>query len=255
MGLFDFFKKKEVKKSLGLEDLLQKAAKEPAYRYEFYNRLLTDDLVVITSSNTLPMGEHVLQASQTVDLLSLSDGRIPIFTSPERILDKGIVKQQLPILTMKGKDIFTMTKGAAFVLNPYSDVGKDLLPEEVESMLNGSIHQGHRRIEIKKDTQVQIGQPAVYPTEVVNALKVIFAKALNIEAVYLGWVFSPSTGEPPHYIFGVKGEGELQCVIHEAGNTAQKFLKPQEIVDFIRVDNKGGISDYFLKNCEPFYKR
>lgn len=255
MWLFDFLKKKPPANKLSLESLLQKAAKEPAYRNEFYDRLLTDDLTVITEARLLPVGHHVLQTDQTVNLLTLPDGRIPVFTSPERIFDKGVIKQELPILTMNGKDLFTMAKGAIFILNPYSDFGKDLLPEEIESMLNGSINNGHRKIEIKKDTQVMIGQPAVYPTEMVTVIKTIFARDVNVEAAFLGWIINPSSGEPPHYIFGVKGQGDLQNIITEAGNTAQQFLKPTEIVDFIKVDKNNGVSDYFIKNCEPFYKR
>jgi hypothetical protein len=57
MGLFDIFKKKNRQPgftNLSLEDLLQKAATKPEYRPEFYKRLLSDKLVVITSDNGQP---------------------------------------------------------------------------------------------------------------------------------------------------------------------------------------------------------
>lgn len=259
MGLFDLFKKKKEqpsKSNLSLEMLLQKSAAEPAYQPEFYKRLLSDDLVVITESSAPPRGKHILQEDTKVNIVSYQDGKIPVFTSKERIFDKGVIKEQVQYLQMKGQDLFETAKGATFLLNPYSDYGKELLPDEVQSMLNGTIlTDQHRQVKIEKDTKVMLAQPAKYPTAIVNALKILFSKYPNINAAYLGWIFNPESGEPPHYIFAIEGEGDLQSITHEAGFIAKQFLDPAEIVDFIRIDNKGGLCDYFTKETTAFYRR
>jgi len=259
MGLFDIFKKKSnntQQADLSLEALLEKAASEPAYRTEFYKRLLFDDLVVITQDSTLNDGNQTLQQDTQVKIVSYPDKKIPVFTSTERIFDKRIIKEQVQYLQMKGESLFEMAKGASFVLNPYSAYGKKLLPGEVEQMLNGTIlTDNHRQIKIEKETSIQIGQPANYPTEIVNSLNKLFSQRPTINAAYLGWIYNPSSGEPPHYIFGLDGEGDLQDVTNEAGFTAKQFLKADDIVDFIRIDNRDGLSDYFLKSTKPFYKR
>lgn len=259
MGLFDIFKKKPAQTAsndLTLETLVQKAATEPAFRAEFYKRLLSDELVVITEKSGLPEGNHTLEHDTKVNIVSFADGKIPVFTSTERIFDKGVVKEQVEFMQMKGENLFRLAKGATFLLNPYSDYGKELLSDEVEKMLSGNIlNVNAKTITIQKETKVQIGQPTKYPTDIINSLKVLFADKPNIKAAYLGWIYNPDSGEPPHYIFGLDADGDIQSVTQEAGFTAQQFLGEDELVDFILVDNKSGVSSYFLKSVEPFYKR
>jgi len=258
MGLFDIFKKKNIPQAsdnLNLEQLLQKAAKEPAFRAAFCNRLLIDDLVVITQNNGLPPGTSTLQTDTSVNLLTYPDGKIPVFTSPERIFDKGVIKEQVQYLQMKGRDLFSFTKGATFILNPYSDYGKELLPDEIESLLNGTLIEASRTLTIEKETKVLLAQPAKYPTEIVHALKTLFAERPIVKAAYLGWIHNPTTADPPHYIFAIDADGDIQSLTQEAGYTARHYLGANEIVDFIRIDHNGGLSDYFLKDTTPFYKK
>lgn len=259
MGLLDIFKKKQKGQvnndSLTLEQLLQKSATEPAFRAEFYKRLFTDQVVVITQNSNLTEGNQTLQQYTSINIVSYPDGKIPVFTSTNRIFDKGVVKEQVEYVQMKGENLFRLAKGAIFLLNPYSDYGKELFPDEIERLLNGTIlTDTAKTLTIEKETQIQIGQPAKYPTDIVNSLKKLFSERPNVRTAYLGWIFNPQSGEPPHYIFGLDVDGDLQNLTQEAGFTAKQFLKQHEFVDFIKID-KSGISNYFLKQTEPFYKR
>jgi len=242
--------------SLTLEQLLQKAVSEPAFRAEFYKRLLTDKLVIITQNSNIPEGNQTSQKDTSVSIVSYPDGKIPVFTSTDRIFDKGIIKEQVEYMQMTGENLFGLAKGATFLLNPYSDYGKELLTNEIESLLNGTIlTDTAKTLTIEKETEVQIGQPAKYPTEIVNSLKKLFSERQNVKAAYLGWIFNPDSGEPPHYIFALDVDGDLQNLTQEAGFTAKQFLEQNEFVDFIKIDKNGGISNYFLKQTTPFYKR
>ncbi len=40
-------------------------------------------------------------------------------------LNKDIVKEEVEYMQMKGKNLFDFAKGATFLLNPYSDYGKE----------------------------------------------------------------------------------------------------------------------------------
>jgi len=258
MGLFDLFKSKSKQPEntkLSLEQLLQKAPTEPAYRAEFYNRLLIDTLIVLTQNTGLPEGNQTLKQNTRVNIVSFPNNKIPLFTSKQRIFDRGIVKEKVEYMEMKGASLFELAKGATFLLNPYSDYGKELLPDEIERILNGKfLTDTLKPITIQKDVKVQIGQPAKYPTDLVNSLKILFANWHNINAAYLAWIYNPDNGEPPHYIFGLDGNGDLQTVIQEAGFTAKQFLGKDEFVDFIQIGGKGDISSY-LRLTAPFYKR
>lgn len=259
MGLFDLFKKKKSQQPLDnftLETLLQKAATEPAYRAEFYKRILSAELIILTQNSEIQKGSQILQEDTKVDIVSYPDGKIPVFTSTDRIFDKGIVKEEVEYMEMTGENLFDLAKGATFLLNPYSEYGKELLPDEVERMLSGKIlTDTSKTLTIEKKTKVQIGQPTKYPTEIINSLKILFANKPNLKAAYLGWIFDSESGEPPHYIFGLEADGNIENLTQEAGFTAKQFLDADDFVDFIKVDKKNGLSDYFLNSVEPFYKR
>ncbi|MCC8408623.1 enhanced serine sensitivity protein SseB C-terminal domain-containing protein [Mucilaginibacter sp. UR6-1] len=263
MGIFDWLKtKKEVSAPLEvpepanrLEAVLQKAASEPAYRLEFYQLLLSEDLVVITQDTGLPEGSFIAEENTTISIATLSDGRVPVFTSTDRIFDKGVIRHQVPFVAMKGKDLFKMTSGAKFILNPYSDYGKELLAEEITNMLNGTVLEPvHQQITVEKETQVLIGQPASYPEKLVESLKILLATKPAVKAAFLAFIHDPSSGIEPHYIIGLDMDSADQTVNNEVGFLAQSHLGPGEIVDLILVSKDNGISSYF-RSTTPFYKR
>ena len=138
----------------------------------------------------------------------------------------------------------------------HSDYGKELLPNEIESLLKGTIlANNHQQMTVEQNTQVQIGQPANYPTELVNSLKTLFADRPSVKAAYLGWIYNPSIEEPPHLIFALEIEGERESITNEAGYTAQQLSNPNDIIDFIHIDSNGGLNDYFTKETTAFYTR
>lgn len=260
MGLFDVFKKKNNQQAientiLSLEALLQKATTESAYRAEFYKRILSENLVIITQNSELPKGSKILQENTKIKIVSYADGKIPVFTSTDRIFDQSVVKDEIEYMEMKGENLFELAKGATFLINPYSEYGKELLPEEVERILSGEIlTDNSTTLIIEKNTKVEIGQPAKYPTDIINSLKILFSNKPILKAAYLGWIFNAESGEPPHYIFGLEADEDIESLTQEAGFTVKEFLKADEFVDFIKVDKKSGLSDYFY-SVEPFYKR
>ncbi|MCB9223565.1 MAG: SseB family protein [Crocinitomicaceae bacterium] len=103
---------------------------------QFYTKLLWADLIVLTDGST-PKEEG---ENATVNFIALESGHIPIFSSINRIHDKGIIKKEVPFITLKGHDLLEITKGASLVLNPYSDYPKELVPEEINDLLEGTIY-------------------------------------------------------------------------------------------------------------------
>lgn len=255
MGIFNFFKKTADAPNLdpiSLEDLLKKAATEPAFRAEFTKRLLSDDLIILTEGGSVEEGSHVLQENTSINILTLPDGRLPVFTSKERILDQNIIQEKMNFMQMSGRNLFEMTRGATFVLNPYSQYGKELLPDEIANMLDGTLTSS-KKITVQKDTEVQIGQPAKYPVEMIASLCRLFADRHNVKAAFLGWIFDPESGDAPHYIFSIDADGDFQSTVNEAGFTAEQYLEKHEIVDFVKFGN-GTLDDYF-ESVTPFYQR
>lgn len=144
MGIFDIFKKKKTDSTFPeneLEQCLMQAVSESSAQKEFYQKLLWNQLFVLTAGHDASTeGVQTLEEDTTVKFVTFEEGQIPIFTSTNRIFDKGIIKEKVPYMSLKGQDLFGVAKGATFILNPYSDYGKELIPEEIENLLNGRIY-------------------------------------------------------------------------------------------------------------------
>lgn len=250
MNLFNFFNKK---KQYSLEDLLKKAADDASYRADFLKRLLDEDLVLITDGGAITEGAMRLEKDTKVKVFSFSDGRIPVFTSTDKIFDKGVIKKQVNYLKASSQDIFGFLKGAKLVLNPYSDYGKEFLPEEIERLLDGTYFTGKaREIVVEKETTVKISQPARYPDLLVKALNRIFADDSSINSAYLGWIHDELSDVPPHYIFAISMNGDWKKFTDAIGSIVTEIIG-EEIVDFMPITGKGGIENYFIQNTKPFY--
>lgn len=259
MAIFDIFKKKKPDSTFPeneLEKSLMKASSDISARNEFYTKLLWNELIVLTNGhNVSEEGRKTLEQDTEVQFVTFESGQIPVFTSTNRIFDKGVIKEQVPFMAMKGQDLFGFTKGATFILNPYSDYGKELIPQEIENLLNGSIFEKTNQMEIKEDTEVLIGQPSKYPTELVKALSNLFTSEPNVKSAYLGTIKMDKSEKLPHLIIAMDMEGNMSSVSGKAGALAEQMIGKNEIIDFIKIENNNGISDYFINRTKPFYKR
>ena len=144
MGIFDIFKKKKTDSTFPeneLEQSLMQATSNISAQKEFYQKLLWNQLYVLTNKQSVSIeGIQTLEKGTSVQFITFEDGQIPVFTSTNRIYDKGIIKEEVPYFSIKGQDLFGVIKGATFILNPYSDYGKKLIPEEIENLMDGTIY-------------------------------------------------------------------------------------------------------------------
>ena len=153
MKIFDIFKKKKTESTFPeneLEQSLMQAASNISARKEFYQKLLWNQLYVLTgiqsASNEMVQN---LEKDTTVQFVTFKGGQIPIFTSTNRIFDNGIIKENVSFISLKGQDLFGAVKGATFILNPYSNYRKELFPEEIENLMDGTIYDKIDKNEIE----------------------------------------------------------------------------------------------------------
>lgn len=143
MALFDIFKKKKTDSTFPeneLEKCLIDAASNVTVHKEFFQKLLWNNIYILTIDQT--DSDEKMENSGYVNIraATFDEGQVPIFTSINRIFDKGIIKKDVTYLGLKGQDLFERIKGSTYLLNPYSDHCRVLTPEVIEDLLNGSIY-------------------------------------------------------------------------------------------------------------------
>jgi type III secretion system (T3SS) SseB-like protein len=203
----------------------------------------------------LKIQNNVLQQGTQLHIQSFErDGRtwLPIFSSLERL--EHYIRNDSNYLQLHAKDFFEITRGAHVILNPGSPYGKEFLPEEIEQLLDGSIFKPLQTYTTPKDTQVLIGQPAVYPNELVRVLSAYFEKNPHVHKAYLVQYFNQEADEKPHLLIGIEGKGDWQQVVGDAGMIASEVIGTGEVIDFMRLD-QSGLSKSIIRQTKPFYQR
>jgi len=246
-----------------LELALVRATSDAAARPEFYRKLLSSQLFFVTpdapeeETTVAPAGEQVV----LVFWGDANESFLPFFSSRERLMQvigqapEGAGAEACGFIAVLGRDAFVMLAQAstAAVLNPGLPCGKRFVSEEIRAIADGSIFGGEL-ITIDKHSSVLLGQPAEYPTELVDALRALFAKHRAVEAAFLAQIHDPKSDLPPHPIIGVVGPG-CDDAVQEAGMLASAIV--QGPVDFAEMtaDDQHDLATYFRAEATPFYER
>lgn len=244
--------------SNALEMALIKAADDPAQRPEFYRLLLESEVFVLGETQSKQDGRRIVTEGEKLLLMNWQkeDGTpvIPFFSSIDA-LRRAITEVQ-SYLGLPARTLFEMTKGASLVLNPRSDYGKEFFPKEIEDLLRSGVNRTEQSRVVQEPTEVLLGEPEHYPTEMVSALKSLLAKHPAVKAAYLCLMQERSSQDGPNLVVGVEGDGDLDRIVRQAGAVAADTAPKGEPVDFVRV-TKGekGLSEYFLSSVPPFYTR
>ncbi len=241
-----------------LERSLVKAANDPSHRPQFYRDLLASEIYVIhAGGQPLEIHDGVLQEGANLQMEAWQrDGEdwLPIFSSLTRL--QQYLQSKAVYVQLHARDFFEITRGANVLLNPGLDYGKEFTVAEIERMLDGSIFHAGQSYTIDKETQILIGQPAEYPTELVNALSRLFRQHSHVRAAYLAHFFNPDRDERPHTLIGIDASGDWEAIVGDAGMVAKQVIAGNEIVDFVPISPDDNLlSQYMLHDTKPFYKK
>ncbi len=239
------------------ERSLMQAASDPAHRPQFYRDLVAADLFIIQEGPPLETsGRTVLSQGASLKVRHIDwNGKpyIPAFSSLPRI--QAVVQSEVSYVALNALEFMKITRGAELILNPGSDFGKEFTKAEIESVLDGSIWQPSERYVAQKETKIMIGQPARYPKELVEVLARYFKTTKEVKRAYLAHFCNPERNEKAHTLIAVEMNGNWDLVMAGAGIVARDVQIPDPPVDFLQITGRGGVEDYFKRDCKPFYKR
>jgi hypothetical protein len=240
-----------------LERLLRQAASEPAHRPEFYKTLLNSNVFVLGTAGR-GNGSHELEGGSKIKIASWEkqDGSpaIPFFTSLSTLL-KAIDSEQT-YLELPARSLFEATAGTTLFLNPKGDFGKEFSAQEISNLLANGGHAVADTRQVEHGTRVLIGQPAQYPTTLIDSVAKLLAKHPRVIKAYLGLMHDTSQDEKPCLAIGIELDGDFDQVKGSVGAVALDTAPKDEAVYILKVE-KGddGISRYLRTETTPFYER
>lgn len=162
--------------------------------------------------------------------------------------------QQTLILTFDDLAAMVLDKkgnSEGFVINPYGEniifnkTMIEALREDKERRAKGGVVEQV----VKKDTTVQLGQPRIYPKEMVNAISNYLKKQKNVHAAYLQLMIKE--GEQSYLVI-VDFTGDRRELFDGIANVAMSHLNGM-FIDLVPYDSDFGHNA--INNIEPFYKK
>ncbi|GAA4385164.1 enhanced serine sensitivity protein SseB C-terminal domain-containing protein [Hymenobacter koreensis] len=237
-----------------LEEAMLRAAQEPDMRLVFYHELLQAQLLVLTvqPEGTAP-GEVIITEGTEVQLHVLHDGRIPVFSSEERIYEGGAQPTEVHFLRIQGDALFRMVAAAECVLNPFSPFGKLLVAQELDDLLSGRIFG---QPEGQEAPQVQLHPVTELPEGMAQDLQQFCAAHAHIKASHLAVMQLAGQQAPPRLLLAFDVEGDDMDFLQELGPVLKNYLSEQDAIDVVRLspDPNEPLTQYFNQQ-EPLYQR
>ena len=238
-----------------LEQLLLLAATDEQARPAFYQALLQEEiLMILAPMEGMEPGEVTLAEGQEIQLQVLSDGKLPIFSSPPRLTDGGLDNGPVNYVRIPGHAFFSMIQGQDCVLNPFSPAGKILPKDELAALLNGQLTGPLSPA--GGDAQVLLSQPAEVPQAVADAVTTWAASQPQLEAAYLAQMQVATNPDVPRLLLAFISTTPDPGFMQELGPVLEGPTDVYQFVDLMLLDvnSEEGVNPYF-RTIEPFYKK
>ena len=218
-----------------LENAMLAAVTDASAHAAFYRLLLSSDLVALGTYGETMFLETVRGPAGDFH---------PVFTSGARI--EALIKDEVPRFTIAGRDLFKITRGARFVLNPGSIPDKTLTAEEIAWCLE----------KFSPPAELIVAQPKVYPVNLVKALCVLFTSRAAIKAAHLVYVARQGIDTEGHPMIGLEADGDVPRLAQEIFAAAEAVL-PGTAIEVVYLDTSAPLPplQQHLLSVPPFYSR
>ncbi|HIF25023.1 MAG TPA: hypothetical protein EYG18_07080 [Micavibrio sp.] len=237
-----------------LEKLLEDFVKEGTSGEQFYAVLLSSEVFALSGDEPIDGGQRkILDAETEIQLVNgeMDDGTnfVPIFTSLEE-LQKSI-NEEMNYIGMEGWNMLHMVKDTNVVINPNSEYGIHLTPENIAEIIQ---FFGASQFTVEEETPVLIGRMAEDPTELKNVVKEVFARDPRVKTAHLALLVNEKTQEKSIVIAVDFAEGqEYPEIFKIAGSAAQPHIPQGHYLDFVVVNDDDGVSATIVSDGDRFY--
>lgn len=246
-----------------IDELFEQACTNSGYLPAFQRRLPESYLLVLVRD--VPGPDDVVGPYVPVAPVTLSDGRLPLFTSEARVL-AGSADGKLPpgmaCMSVRVRELLEQlqTRGTDAVLNPFSEHQMDLAAAgmagllagdfKVDGLHTGSVHYpaGEHAITIDNHHET--------PPALLEALRVLLSQHPRVRAGYLLYL-APSEQQPVsryHLRLDVEGEAISQ-LFQELGPVIKPFVGSSEGFEVLVGLDEDDEASAYLRAMGAFYER
>jgi hypothetical protein len=247
-----------MKEESALEHMLRDAWQEPGLRPAFYKRLLESEVLVPIQPGSQQRRSRVISAGDTLQVITLirNDrvGVIPFFTSSDRLFEDAAATGHC--VRMIVRELFESRRDMHFHLNPFSRYGREFPPGDVRSLLNTGDIVSAEPMLVPYEDEPGLRAPALPPTPILSALRVVFSKNVDVDAAYIAEWHHPEPGaEQMLIVMDLKDGADEMRAVRESGTVIRELSEaesPRFAVGRLLRDGSP-VARYFLEQATPFY--
>lgn len=232
-----------------LEQALVRAVDDAAARPLFYRLLMSSNVFVVGEIGRRVAADRPakLKSDDVIKLAFVErEGRKfhPVFSARTRL--ETFTPPDKARFCLKGRDLFLATRGAQFVLNPGSEAGKELLPDELGHWLAVLAREAQGAV------QRTVGLPKKRPAALLKALGVLFVNRQVQSARFV----EIREGSKAQLVLAVETQADWRRLKREISAAAQ-LAAPDLEFELLRLnssDKRDGFTRQLLA-LTPFYVR
>lgn len=236
-----------------IDAILAAAAKDPAKRYHFYRALLNLELVVPGTVTEDGEGQEepelLLKYIETEQELVL-----PVFSSTAKF--QTIFQEKYTYVKIEAKDLLPLIEPkASLVLNPGFDLAKKIIPEEIDTLQDGSILQYFFN-QLPPDAKEEFLTEGivVVPDTTLASLSDCLRSFPSIKKAYLTHMFDPVAGGQPYPLVGIEVEGLIpEDLLSSVVKTVMERIPLENQFEFAILNENLALTSSTIEQVKPFY--
>ncbi len=248
-------KKKDPKYQVELGELMRLASEQPALRAIFYERLWNENVFVLIANQGIPEGKLDDETAKNIQIIKLPDGRVPVFTSLQRVTEGNNIRANISYLSIKGENLFIQNPELNYVINPWSKYGKNITPEEISKIDKGEhLYDVSTSSNISPEDGVQIIVPEKYPAKLMDDLIVLYREFPEVDRAYIALLKYNDSKRSPNYVVCLMVDESFDHISTETGIIADKHLLTGQILQVMELTKESHFWNFF-RHRKPFYRR
>ncbi|WP_176131366.1 enhanced serine sensitivity protein SseB, partial [Salmonella enterica] len=169
-----------------------------------------------------------------------------------------ILEDEQAFVVMPARTLFEMTLGETLFLNAKLPTGKEFMPREISLLLAEEGSPLSTQEVLEGGESLILSEVAEPPSQMIDSLTTLFKTIKPVKRAFLCAIKEHADAQP-NLLIGIEADGEdgeIEEIIHAAGNVAADTLPGDEPIDICQV-RKGeqGISHFITEHIAPFYER
>lgn len=237
-----------------LEELLVLSCENLVYRPQFYRKLIDSSIYVLPAPSSVDAESGKLKTPNIrLQMIKLSgQAFLPMFTSLKRIQES--VAAPVKYLQIPCKTLFEITQGTDLFLNPYSEYGKQVLPEEAKGLVDGSYFF---QLAEEKFNDIFLSQPLEAPAQLIDSLTKIFQEMPEVKSAYLAQCLNHDRDNLPGLLIAIEASGDWEKLAAMAAHACAGLSQDFDFVDFypLKQGHPQALEEYFYQKVKPFFRR